>query len=166
VRTGTAFALYYKVPWQQWSLGYVHGLPALLLLRSRTRALYHRHRDSILLMVHFVALVYQHWIVQNYMHLAPVATLRNPAFAFSFTWLPTAAILYQMKFAWQVPMYAVMTAVNISLVAPMCTLALPEEGTERCGLRMATKTVTMVAAALLVVYCVEWRARRVWLMTR
>lgn len=161
---GTSYGLFFRLSWTKWAFGYCHVVPLAAILMPRGRTWYQTHRDTALLVLLGAMLIYHHVLLENYRHIGPPAILQCSNVAYSFLWLPFVALLFQMRLRLLGPGIAVATAVNLTLLSDLCQVCPSDPGTmRRCIVRGASKVAAIVAAALFVVYFVEWRARRLWM---
>ena len=159
---GTAYGLFFRLPWTRWVIGYCHVILLGLLSLPKGRAWYLAHRDAALTTLTVVMLIYHHGVLENYYHLSPPAVTSCNNVAYSFLWLPFVALLFQSRFRFLGPTITACAAINSSLLWGMCEDCRTSLPARRCIGRGASKVAVIVAAALCVVYCIEWRARRLW----
>lgn len=164
----TQFTILGAVPAWKWGVGYCHAALLAALSVRRGREVYVAHRDAALLGWHALMLWYHHGLMRNFHGLGPPTMHSCSGVACAFTWLPFVTLVFQTRWRWLAPAIVASAAVNLTLLPELCATCDGGDAAalRRCAGRGAVKAVSMVAAALLAVYCIEWRARRVWAALR
>jgi hypothetical protein len=160
---GPGSQLLRRLAWRHWVLGFCHLPPLLLLAHPSSREWYFSRRDVVLLCLLGGLLAHQYSAVAAYARPPPLSPLAPTDF---LLWLPAAALLFQARFAWLAPAAAAAAAVGVRLLSALCAACQPAAPLQRCVARSASKLAVTVTGALLVVYCLEWRARRAWAAAR
>jgi len=157
-------------PWPHWALGYCHLAPLAMLTTRRPRRWYLRHRDVVLLILLGALGAYQHRVVSAYAQRGAAATGPSLlALAYSFLWLPAAALLFELRFAHLAPALAAALAGQLVMLRGLCDAsggARVDGARWHCMARGAAKAAAMCFVALTTVYTVEARARRIWAASR
>lgn len=165
----TSISIYGVVPTWKWVVGYVQVLLILALSTRRGRIYYIQHRNEIMLCLLGIMLWYHHNLIKNYQGKRQNTNFAGcSAVAYHFLWIPYTTLVFQARFKWLAPMMTLCTAVNLTLLGEMCALCHGGNSMPwwRCAGRSAAKVSTMLIMALCTVYCIEWRARRVWAAMR
>jgi hypothetical protein len=161
-------------PWR-WAVGYVQLLLLLFLSNKRSRAVYIQHRDKFLLALLAIVLWYHHFVMRNFLGVAP-SLQKCSGVIYGFLWIPFSTLVLQARFKWLMPAIVLTTSINLTLLGEICAacgegvgnggLNMTATTVRRCTGRGVSKVAIMVGAALCTVYCLEWRARRVWAALR
>ena len=157
----TSLTINTLAPWV-WLVGYTEAILFLVLSTQQGRKYYICHRNEILIALQAIMLWYHHCLVANYMGHGSV--LLCSVVAYNFLWIPYTTLVFQAQFKLLAPMMVLCAAVNLTLLKEMCASCDGIGGMPwwRCAGRAAAKVSTMLGMALCTVYCIEWRARRVW----
>jgi hypothetical protein len=123
-----------------------------LLATAPGRRAYAAHRDAALALL-LAVFAARRWADGGAAAAGVVA-------AAAHLWLPTAALLFPMRFAWQAPVLAAAAAGN--LVALRADCALRAAGGARCLGRGAARAALALGVVLRLNHGVEARARRAW----
>ena len=162
----TQFELLKSVVAWKWAVGYIQLVLIVVMCSQRGRRWYCSHRDLVLIALQLVMLWYHHTLMNNFRPpIGPNVLLKCSGVTYSFVWLPFVTLVFQARFRLLAPVIVLSTAVNLTLLRDMCGQC-EGGGGARCIGRGAGKVVGMVGATLTAVYCIEWRARRVWALTR
>lgn len=85
----------------------------------------------------------------------------------SFTWFHTICLLFQMRFQRQLPTMILAVAINTRVIPAICLVNRvnhPEMAPATCTAVAGVRAAGLALAALLVVFCLEARSRRLWLL--
>lgn len=173
--------IYTAVATWRWAVGYIQVILLLFLSTKRGKKLYIRNRDAFLLGLLAIVLWYHHFVIRNFHGVASVLQ-ECSGVVYGFLWIPFITLVLQARFKWLLPAIVTMTAINLTLLPEICAVCDTKSGKSlpptvtgmmssvsamrRCSGRGASKVAILVGAALCTVYCVEWRARRVWAALR
>ncbi|KAL4541208.1 hypothetical protein Ndes2437B_g05589 [Nannochloris sp. 'desiccata'] len=112
-----------------WSIPAV--LPLLLFTTCRSRLLYTKHREMILI---YVFLFTTHWQmhVENYMNCVEPSIFTRSLYLHGFSWLGVLALMFQMRFKLLLPLTLACFAINFSLMPKICETYYPQTSLSVC----------------------------------
>ncbi|PRW56636.1 Arginine--tRNA cytoplasmic [Chlorella sorokiniana] len=140
-------------------------LPVLALLPGALRSWYVRHRERLLLLFFLVALTYQQASV-NFVnsHFARSANARY--INGGFQWITVDGLLLQMRFCHQLPTLLTCFLFNLGVIPQFCRLYHSHLEPRYCAAVAAWRGLLCLLAPLLIIYLLELRVRRGWLLQR
>ncbi|KAL4444369.1 hypothetical protein ABPG75_012106 [Micractinium tetrahymenae] len=141
------------------------ALPLAALLPGAPRAWYVRRREQLLQLFFLVVLIYQqavHNFIDSHASRASQARYVNAGYA----WITVDGVLLQMRFCRQLPTLLACFLLNLRAIPEVCALYHAHLDPRRCAAAGVFRGVLCLLIPLAVLYLLELRMRRNWLLRR
>ena len=138
-------------------------LPSLLFLTPRTRNLYWRYREAIVMMV-FASTTQWELHVRHYIGCVDAITFQKPLFFHGFSWLGVLILMFQMRFKLMLPLALTCFAADLTVLPTICSTFYPDTPFAVCaGYDVVKMGLMVVAGPLVLARFMEMRSRHIFL---